>query len=149
MLTPTIERDAIIASFAEVAEQSFFAFAEPLDGTPEDVSTFTEWMEARVGFTGPYAGRMTVTLPVSLGYELCGSFLGYGPEDPLDRTAVEDLVGELANMACGAWLTNAKSTECFALTHPEVTRVAQPPTRPLLWMSCNGQPISFTLGAES
>jgi len=145
MPTPVTERDAIVATFAEVAEQSFFAYAEPADPAPDDLAACTEWIDARVSFTGPFAGSLTVTLPASLAYELCGSFLGYGPEDPLARESVDDMAGELANMACGAWLTAAQGSHVFALAHPDVNRVSGAPPSPLVWLACNGQPVGVTL----
>lgn len=149
MLTSATERDALAASFTEVAEQSFFAYAEAAEPAPEDVAACGDWLQAYVRFTGPFEGDMRLTIPTSLGYELCGAFLGCGPEEALADSAVSDLVGELANMACGAWLTNTHSAKCFALTHPEVSRVTEPPASHLLWLSCNGQPVSVALELEA
>jgi len=145
MLTPATERDALASAFATVAEQSFFAYAEAEDPTPGDVAACPDWMQASVRFTGLFAGHLRVTVPTSLGFELCGAFLGTAPDEVLADTAVSDLLGELANMACGTWLTDAHSAQSFALTHPEVSHVAGPPPSPLLWMSCNGQPVSVAL----
>lgn len=145
LASPVAEREALVASFCEVAEQSFFAFAEPTAPPTEGVDVHAEWMQAVLEFHGPADGRMRVTLPSALGLELCCAFLGAGPEDELTPGAVEDLVGEFANMACGAWLTAIRRADAFALTHPEVTRVSQPPVDETLWMSCNNYPVALAI----
>ena len=145
LASPVAEREALVASFCEVAEQSFFAFAEPTAPPSEGLGVYPEWMQADLEFHGPAHGRMRVTLPAMLGHELCAAFLGAGPDDELSPTAVEDLVGEFANMACGAWLTTVRRADAFALTHPDVTRVAQPPLDETLWMSCNNYPVALAI----
>lgn len=141
----TTERDRLAASFCSVAEQSFFAFGEAAEPSLDEITGCVEWMEALVHFSGPSAGRFVVTLPSVLGAELCASFLGCGPDEPMDPHALEDLVGELANMACGAWLTDVRRASAFALSHPDVRRVSAPPETPLVWMACNAQPVALTV----
>lgn len=146
LASPTTERDLIVSSFSSVAEQSFFAFAEAAEPDPVDLTGSAEWMEALVHFSGPVAGRFTVTLPNVLGVELCAAFLGCGPDEPVDPSALEDLVGELANMVCGAWLTNVRRADAFALSHPEVRHVSGPAETPTVWMACNGRPVALSAG---
>lgn len=141
----TTERDRLVTSFCGVAEQSFFAFAEAAEPSLDEITSCVEWMEALVHFSGPVAGRFVVTLPSALGAELCAAFLGCGPDEPMDPLGLEDLVGELSNMACGAWLTDVRRSDAFALSHPEVRRVPAPPETPLVWMACNGQPVALTV----
>lgn len=149
LASPTTERELLVTSFCGVAEQSFFAFAEPAEPPLDEITGYPEWMEALVHFSGPVSGRFTLTLPVGLGRELCAAFLGSNPDDTLDPSALEDLVGELANMACGAWLTTVRRADAFALSHPEVRHVGAPPETPQVWMSCNGQPVALLLAEEA
>lgn len=141
----TGDRERLITTFCAVAEQSFFAFAEAAEPSLDEITGSGEWMEALVHFSGPVAGRFVVTLPAGLGAELCAAFLGCGPDEPLDPHALDDLVGELANMACGTWLTDVRRSDAFALSHPDVRRVPAPPEMPLVWMACNGQPVALTV----
>lgn len=145
LASPVAEREALVTSFCEVAEQSFFAFAEPLASPADGLEAHPEWLQAEILFHGPVDGRMRVMLPVPLGVELCAAFLGAGPDDELSPAAVEDLVGEFANMACGAWLTAVRRADAFALTHPEVTRIGQPPSAETLWMACNNYPVALAI----
>lgn len=149
LASPTTERELLVTSFCGVAEQSFFAFAEAVEPPPNEITGCTQWMEALVHFSGPVSGRFSLTLPASLGRELCAAFLGSSPDDTVDQTALDDLVGELANMACGAWLTNMRRSDAFALSHPEVRHVGAPPEAPQVWMSCNGQPVALALAEDA
>ena len=72
---------------------------------------------------------MPLALPTALAHDLYVSFLGLEPDAAIDDRAVRDLVGELANMTCGSWLTGVHATSCFDLTHPDVQVIdAAPPT---------------------
>lgn len=146
--SPIADRDALVASFCQVAEQSFFAFAEAVVPAPDEVAAYDSWIEALVHFSGPTRGQLVLAVPASLGVELCGAFLGSGPDEVPDSFAVDDLVGELANMAVGAWLTNVCPADCFALSHPAVRRAEAGPACPETWMACNGQPVAMTVTEE-
>ena len=77
LASPVSERDALVASFCEVAEQSFFAFAEPLSNPAESgAAEVAEWIVATVRFHGAVDGAIRITLPAALGLDLCGAFLG-------------------------------------------------------------------------
>ena len=92
-----------------VAEQSFFAVAEPSDdrsfgGAAVQVP---RGLVATVRFEqGPLAGSVSCTLPETLANGLFDAFTGRDPGEPAPiSTLVHDLVGEFSNMVCGAWLT--------------------------------------------
>jgi chemotaxis phosphatase CheX-like protein len=117
--------EALGAAAVRVAEDSFFAYAEPcatervaglLQARPDGES----WLWAAVAFTGPFEGVVRVALPRDLAGDLAGAFCGV-PAETLDDTQVADFAGELANMVCGLWLTQTHRTDRFALAAPTVT----------------------------
>jgi hypothetical protein len=126
-----------------VAEIGFFAYAEP--AAPEHVvSTGGGWYAASVTFDGPFAGEMTVALPVDLARDLCAAFLGVDVAELSDETAVRDLAGEFANMACGTWLTSLGEASCFALRHPDVVLSDAAPTADIV-VAVNDRPVVIHL----
>jgi hypothetical protein len=140
---PRVEAAAIAAALVAVAERSFFAYAEP--AAPEHVvSTGGGWYAACVAFDGPFAGDMTVALPVDLARDLCAAFLGIDAADIADEDAVRDMAGEFANMACGTWLTSLGESSCFGLIHPEVTLTDAAPTADVV-VAVNDRPVVIHL----
>ncbi len=114
----------IIDAIVVVAERSFFAFAEP--AAPDaDIPGAGDRYELAVAFTGPFAGIVRLTMPVTLAHDLCAAFSGAAPDEAIAADAVQDLAGEFANMACGTWLTGLGESVCFSLAHPMV-RAAGP-----------------------
>ena len=116
---------ALGAAAVRVAEESFFAFAEPSDlarvaALLQARPGAEPWLLAAVGFTGPFEGVVQVALPHALAGELAGAFCGV-PAETLDDAHITDFAGELANMVCGLWLTQTHRTERFALAAPIVT----------------------------
>jgi len=125
-LSPTVNVNpqALAAAFVEVAEQSFFAFAEK----PTDRSAIDErrpadavWMRSAVQFESPVeSGTVEIVLTADLARELAAAFAGSDAEE-LTTAMIEDAIGELCNMVCGLWLTRACPHERFAMRPPEVT----------------------------
>jgi hypothetical protein len=115
-----------------VAEQSFFAVAEPSDDRSFSVAAVQvpRWLVATVGFEqGLLSGTVSCTLPEHLAGGLFDAFTGRDPGDPEPTTAlVHDLVGEFSNMVCGAWLTRVESGRTFTLGHPSVEPATKPAT---------------------
>lgn len=116
---------ALGAAAVRVAEDSFFAYAEPCDAArltslmrarPGGES----WLWAAVAFTGPFEGMVRIALPRTLAGDLAGAFCGV-PSESLDKGQVIDFAGELANMVCGLWLTQTHRTDRFELAAPRVT----------------------------
>ena len=116
------DTQGLVAAIVNVAERSFFAYAEPApDGVPVDLPG--DCYELSVAFTGAFAGIVRLVMPIALARDLCAAFSGLSPDEPLADDAVSDLAGEFANMACGTWLTSLEEAVCFSLAHPLVTRV--------------------------
>jgi hypothetical protein len=137
--------DAVGAALTEVAENSFFAFVDPVEteAAAEFAAGVEAWLVATVVFSGAFGGTMKIAVAEPLARELFGSFLGLDPADTPEDTPLFDLVGEFGNMVCGSWLTRTAQRRRFDLEHPVVERVAGaaavewPSVRPL---SINGQP---------
>jgi chemotaxis protein CheY-P-specific phosphatase CheC len=113
-----------------VAEQSFFAVAEPADDRSFVVAAaqVPRWLVATVEFEqGPLAGSVSCTIPEKLAKGLFDAFTGRDPGEPAPIAAlIHDLVGEFSNMVCGAWLTRVESGLTFTLSHPSVEPASTP-----------------------
>ncbi len=116
------------AAIVDVAEQSFFAVAEPCAGDWWRESMAATWLRASVRFEeAGCAGIVSSMMPEGLALALFDAFNGCDPLDPAPATgALFDLVGEFANMVCGAWLTRTVSEQSFVLTPPIVERIEDP-----------------------
>jgi len=145
-------------ALADVAERNFFAFADADTGEFDGLVEGTDgWVVAAVAFDGAGGGAMACALPAALAQELYASFTAADPGDeaPVDR--LDDLLGEFANMVCGAWLTRQSSDETFALGRPLVLRTG-PEWRPggdaaaidprLVRALVNGQPVALAVSAR-
>jgi CheY-specific phosphatase CheX len=146
-------REPVQAALVDVAENSFFAFVDPLDDTQfaEMAATVPSWLHALVQFDGAFGGRMTIALPEPLAHELFTSFLGEPSETMPQDGPLFDLVGEFGNMVCGSWLTRACQRRRFDLQHPVVTRLeasAVTPQATDLLVALNGQPAILRLSFE-
>jgi len=114
--------DALREAVGDVAERSFFAAAEPLVDLPDPSADPDTWLTATVRFNEADArGVVACLLPHRLARELFDAFNGREPTD--GEPAVDDLfdlVGEFANMVCGAWLTRTADGPAFVLSCPVV-----------------------------
>ena len=145
---PLADAVFIEQAVCNVAERSFFAFAERAHEAP--APTLAEpgaiTLSAVVSFTGPAAGYMRVTMPLALTRELATMFSG----DPTLVFSNEDLIdmaGEFANMVTGAWLTATDAASTFDLGAPVVMLMAEPAVAALM-MQINGQPVGLSWRVE-
>lgn len=139
-------------ALASVPEESFFAYTDACDeaGFTEAVhATAPGWLTASVGFTGPFAGRVDLTLPDGLSRELCAALVGADSPDELEASAVVDFAGEFANMVCGCWLSRAYNDATFDLTSPRVAQRSSPGPEPggsgTLFILINQSPVRLTV----
>jgi hypothetical protein len=136
---------SVLGAAVEVAENSFFAFVDPVDvaGFEELTPGVPCWLEVSVAFGGAFAGIMRVVIAQPLAVELFTSFLGLEPGEPVDDPRLFDLVGELGNMVCGSWLTKTCRSRRFNLEPPSVCRLGAParPVPDALLLAMNGQPV--------
>jgi hypothetical protein len=120
--------DALGQALANVAERSFFAFAETVDRATFDdrAADVAQWQVAVVSFRGGLTGTMTCALPSTLGGRLFDAFTGRGDADPdPSPEMMADLIGELLNMVCGAWLTKLVTETPFVLNQPRFVDVPE------------------------
>ncbi len=121
---PTPDREEVFSAVADVAERSFFAMVDPCDDArfEELAAPHAEWLIATVRFEEPTcAGAVSCRLPSALADRLFDAFSGRDADEPPPHPEeVRDLVGEFANMVCGAWLTRAANDRTFNLSKPIV-----------------------------
>jgi hypothetical protein len=147
--------DAMFAAVQSVSERSFFSVVELCDDSAfeELAPGVPQWLAARVRFEeGPLAGTMTCMLPTDLAQTLFDAFAGRDCSDPAPEDEIHDLVGEFANMVCGAWLTRFASRQTFTLSHPTVERCAPPreaAAGPHLFVLLGDRPVAITLQLHS
>jgi hypothetical protein len=123
--------EAVYAAVADVAERSFFCLIDPCepDRFAGLAALHDRWLIASVHFDdGLCSGSVACQLPEALAIRLLDAFSGRDPGDPPpENDEVLDLVGEFANMICGAWLTRAVNQRTFTLSPPLVTPVPEAP----------------------
>jgi hypothetical protein len=139
-------RAALDRALTLVAEESFFAMVDPV---PEDLAAPDgHLLNVRVTFEGGFAGTLSCTMPRALAHELTAAFSGASMDEiAVADPAIDDLVGEFANMICGRWLTDVAPQDLFSLTHPAITPVVAPADRAPHGL-LNGQPIWIELTVE-
>lgn len=144
MTMPEAERARMIDAVIRVSERSLYAYAEHVSKDLMPATIDGGWHVASLQFRGPFSGSIAMAVPVLLSQQICGAFLG---DDVQDETAMRDLVGEFANMACGAWLTGLEATACFELTHPEVDAAQQVPSCDLAFV-INDLPVMLSMSVD-
>ena len=129
-LTNADAASAVADAVEAVAERSFYAV---VDRCPQAVLTalaakVPRWLIGTVRFEdGPLTGAMSCTVPEELAQQLFDSFSGRDPQEPMPtERELHDLVGEFANMVCGAWLSRCATERAFRLGPPMVARVGEP-----------------------
>ena len=141
--------DSLRAALIEVAENSFFAFAVPLDTEqfadlvrnpvsfdPDQPPTPGRWLVTTVHFDGAFAGFVEVATLESLAQQLLAAFSGMGPDEPAEPAQLADSIGEFGNQVCGTWLTRACQRRRFDLRPPVVE------ARPADWLPLDAAPAS-------
>jgi len=142
---PHADRDRIADAVVRVAERSLYAFAEPVPPALMPRTIDGGWYDATVSFRGPFSGELALAVPVMLARQIAAAFLGDSDVD--DETAIRDMVGEFANMACGTWLTAVNDAGCFDLAHPEVLPAADLDPRELAFV-INELPVMLSARIE-
>jgi len=129
-LSDRIAGEPIAGAVDAVAERSFFAVVDrcPAHMLAALAKSVPHWLVATVRFDdGPVTGSMACTLPRDLAYVLFDGFSGRDPSEPLPgERELHDLLGEFANMVCGAWLSRCASDRAFRLGPPLVAAAGAP-----------------------
>ena len=95
---------------------------------PDDVSVDTqrphgELIAANVNFRGALPGRFGLVVSYPVARTLAMNFLGCDDDADLLLAKVESVIGELANIICGAVLSEIESDAHFDLDGPESVHV--------------------------
>jgi hypothetical protein len=102
---------------ASTFEELAFLFVMPELAEDREKSEFEA--SATVGFTGPFCGRLTLTLNGSIMPSLALNMLGTDELPP--RPEQCDALGEMANVICGNILPRiAGAKEVFTISAPEI-----------------------------
>jgi CheY-specific phosphatase CheX len=70
-------------------------------------------------FHGEVRGMFALAVAAKTGKRLALSFMGMEPGEPVERQAVLEVLGELANMLCGHFLGQLNYHDTFRLTSPK------------------------------
>jgi CheY-specific phosphatase CheX len=135
------QRERLAAVFGEVIETQAFMFAEPAK-TDELAPPGNGLLVARMKFSGPLSGRLTLSVPRRLAVELAANVLGI-EADAVAETRAQDALGELLNVACGRFVTElAGEGPVFDLSVPKVAGAEAP-----AWGELSGQEgvMAFTV----
>jgi hypothetical protein len=155
IFTPDSEA-ALVAAVGDVADRSFFAYAEPCEAGrfAELVDGTERWYSATIAFEeSGFDGSVRCLVPEDAAAMMFDSFTGRSSDDPAPPPAdVADLMGELANMVCGAWLTRAATDQTFSLTTlPVVLSRACAPSGGESWttFAVNDRPFAVAVRVDS
>ena len=110
-LTPLLE-----SRCAEVLESMYFASV--FETAPAEQPLADAGFSFSLSFAGDLHGFFGVTLALKTARTLAVNFTGED-EESLTPEAIADVIGELANMLCGAVLSRVPSHQVFTLSHPE------------------------------
>lgn len=139
----------MIRAVADVAERSFFAVAGRCEANrfAELVLPGGRWYAATVRFEeDDCVGAVSCVVADDLAESLFDAFSGREPSEPPPTfEQMNDLIGEFANMVCGAWLTRVADQRIFALMKPAVAIVDHwnpADDEAVLLLSVNDRPLA-------
>ena len=75
-------------------------------------------LQVRVSFTGDQSGEFRMEVDDLAAGAMAGSFLGTDPVNEPSGEEVDQVMGELGNMICGAFLSRYEKDGHFALSSP-------------------------------
>ncbi|HPO17060.1 MAG TPA: chemotaxis protein CheX [Candidatus Hydrogenedentes bacterium] len=106
--------------FSRVAEDLVFMFSEEWD-EEDRPATEEAFVLARIRFTGPFNGALSLAAPESLCKQVKENMLGARLEEGIGGKYLHDAFGELLNVTCGHLLTAlAGDDPVFNLAPPEI-----------------------------
>ncbi len=109
-------RPWITRAIAEVLESMCFIALEGEAALPPRVAP--DWVARRLDFQGPRRGSFGIYSPRSTARIAASNFLGEDPDQVADKEA-EEILGEIANMACGTFLGLTHAKQHFDLSPPQ------------------------------
>ena len=121
MINAELER-LVRASLEKTLETMFFTMPDEVSGNAERPEG--DLIAVRLRFEGKPPGMLGLLVSESLAQSLAANFLGCEDDAALPAEKVMAVIGELANMICGAVLSKIKSDETFDLETPNPILVA-------------------------
>ncbi|MBM3788240.1 MAG: chemotaxis protein CheX [Acidobacteria bacterium] len=97
-------------------------FNDILEESPVLPEPLPHAIQVHVRFEGDGEGEFHMEIDGDAAGALTGSFLGSEPDAQPSREEVDQVVGELGNMLCGAFLSRFEKESIFNLSSPVVAR---------------------------
>ncbi len=116
MRTQELENN-LVGAVRDVLGTMFFT--DVVDDQKLPVLLGDQPLTVRVGFAGETAGVLHLRVPAETAGVLASNFLGAQPGEPLTGEQIDEVVRELSNMLCGAFLSRHEAEQIFELTSPE------------------------------
>jgi CheY-specific phosphatase CheX len=108
--------EILCAAAQNVLETMFFtSIMGERKEPPEDLA-----VEALVGFEGEPSGSFGLKLSAAAARSVAANFLGVEDERELTEPQIGEVSCELANMICGAMLSQVESGSTFQISHPQL-----------------------------
>jgi CheY-specific phosphatase CheX len=114
-------RQLLPASAQRTLETMFFAMPETVSMDPRRPAG--ERIAASLAFQGSPAGRFGLVVSDPVARTLAANFIGCDESEDLRPDQVAAVIGELANMICGAVLSELESDANFDLCPPRTIHV--------------------------
>ncbi len=103
------------------------AFMFPFPESPPPNLELENSIAARVAFTGPYPGTLTMILSDDVLRELAVNMLGVDDDEEVSRDQLNDAIGEAVNIICGNVMPLiAGEKAIFNIQAPEIFPGAEP-----------------------
>jgi CheY-specific phosphatase CheX len=84
-------------------------------------------LEPRVSFGGDPSGSFGLKLSAGAARAIAANFLGVEDDSELTSAQVGEVACELANMICGAMLSQVESGSTFQISHPRLVEAQDAP----------------------
>jgi CheY-specific phosphatase CheX len=120
------QRDAVMAAEMVGAARdvlNVMFFSDVIDEA-EQCGCARHPIQVLVTFEGDQIGEFRMEIDDRAAEALAGSFLGTDPVQGPSELEVDQVMGELGNMVCGAFLSRFEKEGLFALSSPKVIRPA-------------------------
>jgi CheY-specific phosphatase CheX len=104
------------ASLEKTLEMMFFTMPDAVSANAERPDG--DLVVVRLAFQGTPPGTLGLLVSERLAQSLAANFTGWDEESALPSEKVMAVIGELANMVCGAVLSKIESDESFDLETP-------------------------------
>jgi CheY-specific phosphatase CheX len=127
MTNGLLERDELMAAELVGAARdvlNVMFYTDIMDEADECAHEKPFPLQVRVNFTGDQCGEFRMEVDDLAAGGMAGSFLGAGLVNKPSGEEVDQVMGELGNMICGAFLSRYEKEGLFALSSPEVVRPA-------------------------